>query len=84
MWQHCSDESLSYYYQDLLLIPAHCTCVLTFPLLPNLHRSCIPLQIQGSVFALVELHEIAVSPSFLTVLELDWIYFLLSYLPYHC
>lgn len=23
MWQHCSDESLSHCYQDLLLIPAH-------------------------------------------------------------
>lgn len=80
-WQHCSDESLSYYYQDLLLIPAHCAPrVLSLPACTGAVW-VIPLQLQASVFALVELHEIAVSPSFFTVLELDWNYSLLFYQP---
>lgn len=91
MWQHCPDEALSHCYQDLLLTPAHHVLVRSpCPLLPSCFPACtgaawiIPLQMQRPMFALVELHEVAVSLSFPTVLELDCNCSLLFYQPYHC
>lgn len=91
MWQPCPDEALSHCYQDLLLTPAHHTPVRSqYLLLPSCFPACtgaawvILLQMKRPVFALVELHEVAVSLSFLTVLELDCNYSPFFYQPYHC
>lgn len=60
----CPDEALSHCYQDLLLIPVHHAPVRSpCPLLPRCFAACtgaawlIPLHMQRSVFALVELQE---------------------------